>query len=148
MVQKQYHVPQYKASTQIILTKYHFLYYGGDETLTFEAFQEYIQNENPKENCPVSKTLELLGGKWTSRVIYELEKAEQLRFGQLKKNLAGITNTMLSSSLKLLEARGIVERRQFNEVPLRVEYSLTEAGNAMLPIYYEMAKWGSTYLST
>lgn len=116
--------------------------------MTFEAFQEYIQNENPKENCPVSKTLELLGGKWTSRVIYELEKAEQLRFGQLKKNLAGITNTMLSSSLKLLEARGIVERRQFNEVPLRVEYSLTEAGNAMLPIYYEMAKWGSTYLST
>lgn len=55
--------------------------------MTFEEFQEYIKNEYPQENCPVSKTLELLGGKWTSRVIYELEKADQLRFGQLKKKL-------------------------------------------------------------
>ena len=54
---------------------------------------------------------------------------------------------MLSTTLKTLEERGIVERVQFNEVPLRVEYSLTEAGKAMLYIYYEMAKWGSTYLS-
>lgn len=115
--------------------------------MTFEEFQEYIKNEYPQENCPVSKTLELLGGKWTSRVIYELEKADQLRFGQFKKNLTGITNTMLSTTLKTLEERGIVERVQFNEVPLRVEYSLTEAGKAMLYIYYEMAKWGSTYLS-
>ena len=76
-----------------------------------------------------------------------MEKADQLRFGQLKKNLTGITNTMLSTTLKTLEERGIVERVQFNEVPLRVEYSLTEAGKAMLYIYYEMAKWGSTYLS-
>lgn len=114
--------------------------------MTFEEFQEYIKNETPKVNCPVSKTLELLGGKWTSRVIYELEKADQLRFGQLKSNLDGITNTMLSSTLKILEDRGIVKREQFNEVPLRVEYSLTEAGNAMLHIYYEMAKWGSVYL--
>lgn len=53
--------------------------------MTFEEFQEYIKNEIPAENCPVSKTLELLGGKWTSRVIYELEKTNQLRFGQLKK---------------------------------------------------------------
>lgn len=76
-----------------------------------------------------------------------MEKANQLRFGQLKKNLAGITNTMLSATLKALEERGIVERVQYNEVPSRVEYSLTEAGKAMLHIYYEMAKWGSTYLS-
>ena len=81
-------------------------------------------------------------------MIYELEKADQLRFGQLKNNLEGITNTMLSSTLKILEDRGIVKREQFNEVPLRVEYSLTEAGRAMLHIYYEIAKWGSTYLST
>lgn len=115
--------------------------------MTFEEFQEYIKNEYPQENCLVSRTLELLDGKWTSRVIYELEKANQLRFGQLKKNLTGITNTMLSATLKTLEERGIVERVQYNEVPLRVEYSLTEAGKAMLYIYYEMAKWGSTYLS-
>ena len=116
--------------------------------MTFEEFQEYIKNEDLQENCPVSKTLELLGGKWTSRVIYELEKTDQLRFGQLKKRVEGITNTMLSSTLKTLEERSIVERKQYNEVPLRVEYSLTEAGKAMLYIYYEIAKWGSIYLST
>lgn len=115
--------------------------------MTFEEFQKYIKNDIPAKNCPVSQTLELLGGKWTSRVIYELEKTDQLRFGQLKKNLDGITNTMLSSTLKTLEDKGIVERKQYNEVPLRVEYSLTEAGKAMLHIYYEIAKWGSTYLS-
>ena len=114
--------------------------------MTFEEFQEYIKGDIISENCPVSKTLDLLGGKWTSRVIYELEKADQLRFGQLKKRLNGITNTMLSSTLKTLEEKRIVERIQYNEVPLRVEYSLTEAGKAMLHIYYEIAKWGSIYL--
>lgn len=114
--------------------------------MTFEEFQDYIKNDTPKENCPVSRTLELFDGKWTSRVLYQLQKTDHIRFGQLKKNLDGITNTMLSSTLKLLEKRGIVERKQFNEVPLRVEYSLTEAGKAMLHIYYEMAKWGSIYL--
>lgn len=53
---------------------------------------------------------------------------------------------MLSSTLKTLEEKRIVERIQYNEVPLRVEYSLTEAGKAMLHIYYEIAKWGSIYL--
>ncbi|MGN0650385.1 MAG: winged helix-turn-helix transcriptional regulator [Oscillospiraceae bacterium] len=115
--------------------------------MTFEEFEEYIKNENPPKNCPVSRTLELLNGKWTTRVIYELEKSEQLRFGQLKKRLDGITNTMLSATLKVLEEQGIVERKQYNEVPLRVEYSLTEAGKAMIRIFYEIAKWGSTYLS-
>lgn len=114
--------------------------------MTFEEFQEFIKNDIPRETCPVSKTLELLSGKWTSRVLYELEKVDQLRFGQLKKNLDGITNTTLSSTLKTLEERGIVKRTQYNEVPLRVEYSLTEAGKAMLPIYYEIAKWGNIYL--
>lgn len=114
--------------------------------MTFEEFQKYIKNEVPAENCPVSRTLELFSGKWTSRVIYQLEKSDQLRFGQLKRNLSGITNTMLSSTLKTLEERGIVERKQFNEVPLRVEYSLTDAGKAMIHIYYEIAKWGDTYL--
>ena len=53
---------------------------------------------------------------------------------------------MLSGTLKVLEERGIVQRKQYNEVPLRVEYSLTEAGKDMLHIYYEIAKWGDTYL--
>ncbi len=115
--------------------------------MTFKEFQESIKTKIPTGNCPVSKTLDLLSGRWNSRVIYELEKVNQIRFGQLKKNLSGISNTMLSNTLKTLEEQGIVKRKQYNEVPLRVEYSLTEAGKAMLHIYYEIAKWGSIYLS-
>lgn len=114
--------------------------------MTFDEFKMYIKSNVPKENCPVSKTLSILSGKWTSRVIYELEKQEVIRFGQLKRNLPGITNTMLSNTLKELEIQGIVIRIQFNEIPPHVEYSLSDMGKAMLPIYYEIAKWGNNYL--
>lgn len=60
--------------------------------------------------------------------------------------MPAITNAMLSNTLKSLENKGIVIRKQFNEVPLRVEYSLSESGKAMLSIYYEMAVWGEKYL--
>lgn len=63
-----------------------------------------------------------------------------------EKNLGGITNTMLSSTLKDLEDKGIVIREQYNEIPPHVEYSLSDSGRAMLSIYYEIAKWGSQYL--
>ena len=114
--------------------------------MTFDEFKKSIKTSVPKQNCPVSRTLDILSGKWTSRVIYELEKQEHIRFGELKKNLGGITNTMLSNTLKDLEDKGIVIREQYNEIPPHVEYSLSDSGRAMLSIYYEIAKWGSQYL--
>lgn len=117
----------------------------GKDMITLEEFEQGIKTADPMENCPVSKTLQLLNGKWTSRIIFELQKSETIRFGQLKRNLKDITNTMLSSTLKSLEDAGLVKRQQFDEMPVRVEYSLTEAGREMLPIYYEMAKWGSKH---
>lgn len=113
--------------------------------LTLEEFREGIKTAVPGKDCPVAKTLELLGGKWTSKVIFELQRRDAVRFGELKRSLADTTNTMLSSTLKRLEEAGIVERRQYEEMPVRVEYSLTEAGREMLPVFYEMAKWGSRY---
>lgn len=110
--------------------------------MTYSDFQQLIKTVPAKEDCPVLKTLHLLSGRWTSFIIYELQKHERVRFGELKKNLHGITNSMLSSTLKTLEAEGIVIREQFNEIPPRVEYSLSEAGRDMCVIYYEIAKWG------
>lgn len=60
--------------------------------------------------------------------------------------LPQITNTMLNSTLRDLEKYGIVHREQFNEIPPHVEYSLTEKGKAMIPIFCELAKWGENYL--
>ncbi len=114
--------------------------------MTFEEFTAKIQTQYDENNCPVTKVLNLLNGKWTTRVIYELERCQSIRFGELKKTIPSITNAMLSSTLKTLEMQGIVLRKQYNEVPLRVEYSLSEAGRAMLNIYYEMAVWGEKYL--
>lgn len=114
--------------------------------MTFEEFKEFMKTTTPDEFCPVTRTLDLLSGKWTTKIIYELEKTEYIRFGQLKHNLNGITNTMLSATLKDLESKGIVKRIQYNEIPPHVEYSLTEAGKDMLSIYYEIAKWGHKYL--
>jgi len=114
--------------------------------MTFEEFQAGIKTVQPKENCPVSRTLELLGGKWTAKVIFELQRSDSARFGTLRRQLNGITNTMLSSTLKNLMDNGIIERVQYPEMPVRVEYNLTEAGKKMLPIFYEIAVWGAENL--
>ena len=64
----------------------------------------------------------------------------------MKKALGGITNTMLASSLRELEQDGLVNRKQFNEIPPHVEYSLSNKGTDLLPVFYEMTKWGFKYL--
>ena len=97
-------------------------------------------------NCPVRQTLELIQGKWTLYVIFELSKVETIRFGELKKKLPGITNTMLTSTLRSLEEHKLVLRVQYNEIPPHVEYSLSEAGKELYTVFVEMGRWGSKYL--
>lgn len=99
----------------------------------------------PSGNCPVTPVLLLLQGKWKNQVLYELCINDTIRFGQLKRNLQGITNTMLTSTLRELEADGLIKREQFNEVPPHVEYSFTEKGKDLMPIFYEMMNWGFKY---
>ena len=71
-----------------------------------------------------------------------------LRFGELKNKIPNITNTVLSSTLRELEEAELVDRRQFNEIPPHVEYSLTQKGRDLMPIFFEMFKWGMEYLWT
>ena len=113
--------------------------------MTPEEYLQRVLTTQVSDNCPMRRTLEILSGKWRTHVIYELCKRESCRFGQLKKAVPRITNTMLSSTLKDLEALGILRREQFNEIPPHVEYSLTEKGRALLPVFTELAKWGEQY---
>lgn len=99
----------------------------------------------PSGNCPVAPVLLLLQGKWKSQVLYELCVNDVVRFGQLKKNLPGITNTMLTSTLRELEAEGVIVRKQFNEIPPHVEYSFSQKGKDLMPIFYAMMNWGFKY---
>lgn len=87
------------------------------------------------------EAFEVLQTKWYARVLFELCQKSPSRFGELKKAIPGISNVVLTSALRGLEERKLVERVQFNEIPPRVEYSLTESGSAMLPIFYEMISW-------
>lgn len=97
-------------------------------------------------NCPVTSLLVMLQGKWKFRIIYEMCIRSPIRFGELRKNIKGITNTMLTSSLRELERDGLITRIQYNEIPPRVEYSLTEKGEALLPIFYAITQWGLKYI--
>ena len=113
---------------------------------TAEAYLERILTGEVRERCPMRRALELLNGKWRTHVIYALCKQPCCRFGELKRAIPRITNTMLTATLRDLGRLGIVHREQFNEIPPHVEYSLTEKGKALLPVFAELAKWGETYL--
>ena len=114
--------------------------------MTPEEYLQRVLTTQPSDQCPMRRTLEMLSGKWRTHILYELCKQESCRFGELKKAVPQITNTMLSSTLRDLEQLGIIHRKQFNEIPPHVEYSLTEKGKALLPVFTELAKWGERYI--
>lgn len=96
--------------------------------------------------CPVDNAMAIFEGKWNVKVLYVLFVFGRMRFGGLQKHIDGISKTMLSFTLKMLEERGLVIREQFNEIPPRVEYSLTEGGEALQSVFVEIARWSSRYL--
>jgi DNA-binding HxlR family transcriptional regulator len=96
--------------------------------------------------CPVCRTAEVVCAKWTLLVIRDLSEGCS-RFCELERSLAGISPRTLSLRLRALEEEGIVERHTYPEVPPRVEYSLTEKGEALLPIIEDMREYGRTLLA-
>lgn len=114
------------------------------DDLTYEEFSTKVHDIILTDggNCPVSTLLQMLQGKWKFQILYEVCIKDPIRYGELKKVIPGITGTMLSSSLKDLEADGLLTRTQYEGIPPKVEYSLTDKGRDLLPVFYEMAKWG------
>jgi DNA-binding HxlR family transcriptional regulator len=99
------------------------------------------------EICPVCRTAEVVCGKWTLLLVRDLAEGCS-RFCELERSLAGISPRTLSLRLRALEEEGIVERHTFPEVPPRVEYALTEKGQALLPIIEDMRSYGEHWLAT
>ncbi|MBK6620449.1 MAG: helix-turn-helix transcriptional regulator [Saprospirales bacterium] len=94
-------------------------------------------------HCAMDVTMGYIGGKWKTVVLWYLRN-KTLRFGELKKQIPDITEKMLSLQLKSLEEDGVVMRKVFPEVPLRVEYSLTDFGKTLVPVLEAIANWGRT----
>ena len=112
--------------------------------MSYQEFQQKVGSIILTEqgNCPVTPVIQMLQGKWKLQIIYELCIQSPMRFGELKKMLKPITNTMLTNALRELEGDELVCRVQYNEIPPRVEYSLTEKGRDLLAVFGAFAQWG------
>lgn len=95
------------------------------------------------DNCPLTFALNLIGGKWRLPIIWALNKNGTMRYNELKRSIEGITNMVLTQSLKDLELKGIINRKQFMEIPPRVEYSLTDNGEDLISALKTLANWGN-----
>lgn len=94
--------------------------------------------------CPVETTLTLISDKWKVLILRDLLTGTK-RFGELKKSLGGVSQKVLTSQLRQMEASGLLTRKVYAEVPPRVEYTLTELGYSLQPVLEAMCDWGEAY---
>jgi DNA-binding HxlR family transcriptional regulator len=98
-----------------------------------------------EKSCPVTATMQVLGGKWKVILINAIYHTSPARFGELKRSVKGVTQSMLTQQLRGLEDDGLISRKIYAEIPPRVEYTLTEFGLTLSPIFQSMANWGIEY---
>ena len=96
--------------------------------------------------CGLKKVIDIVGGKWKIMILCIIDRDETVRYGELKRAVFGITNTMLAQSLKELENDGLVIRKQYDEMPVRVEYTLSRKAKSLIPILLQLKKWGEINL--
>lgn len=112
------------------------------ENQLIETKKTFVFDEN---NCPVTATMKVLGGKWKPILINAIYFTSPARFGELKRSVVGITQSMLTQQLRELEEDGIISRKIYAEIPPKVEYTLTEFGLTLSPVIQTMAKWGEDF---
>lgn len=95
--------------------------------------------------CSLEYGLEIFGGKWKSRIICVLAEKGTLRYSEVRKEMGNITDAVLASTLKELIANEIVLRKSYDEIPPRVEYSLSEKGKSVIPILQSICRWSGAY---
>ncbi len=103
-----------------------------------------MKTKDELPECPVATTVELIGSKWKLLILRNLLQ-RPWRFNELKKSLEGISQKVLTDSLRSMEEDGIITRTVYAEVPPRVEYALSELGETMRPILSSMEAWGNHY---
>lgn len=95
--------------------------------------------------CPLEYGLAIFGGKWKSRIICVLSANGKLRYSKLRKEMYNITDAVLAATLKDLIEDGIMDRKSYDEIPPRVEYSLTQKGNSIVPILQSICQWSDVF---
>lgn len=107
-----------------------------------EAIDKIKSCKNIESSPPIEYTLSVIGGQWKLLIIYWLSVNKVMRYGELKKCINGITHKMLSMRLKELEEHKVIVRTQYNEIPPKVEYSLSEKGRSLRPVLKTLYEWG------
>jgi DNA-binding HxlR family transcriptional regulator len=102
-------------------------------------------NAETRLNCPFELTIELVGGKWKGLILWHLMDKKVLRNGEMLRLMPRITQKMLTQQLREMEENGLVNREIYEQVPPKVEYSLTTHGEALRPILDQMIAWGLVY---
>ncbi len=100
------------------------------------------------EICPVRNVVARFGNKWALLVILVLSENEPIRYNELGRKIPDISSRILANTLRTLEADGLVNRRYYQEVPPRVEYSLTDTGRSLVPIIQKLTEWAQTNMKT
>ena len=95
---------------------------------------------------PFAYAMSLISGKWKMHILFWLWKKEVLRYGELKKLLENITHKMLNTQLKELEADGLIHRKEYPQIPPKVEYSMTELGLNLIPVLQCLCDWGVKHI--
>ena len=97
------------------------------------------------EDTGFNYTMSIIQGKYKMFILYTLMEFEVVRFNEMQKYIGGITYKTLSSTLKQLEADGLINRKEYPQIPPKVEYSLTERGKSLIPILDQMCEWGEKH---
>ena len=103
-----------------------------------------MANFNDAIACPIAATLEYIGGRWKTIILYYLSSGKR-RFGEIAARIPTCSRKVLTQQLKELERDGLITRKEYKEMPLRVEYSLTELGESLSSVFNEMSIWGKKY---
>ena len=102
---------------------------------------KYVPKTEKEIMCPIEYGLDIFGGKWKSRIICVLSSTNVMRYSAIRKELGNITDAVLAAMLKELIADGLINRKQYEEIPPKVEYSLTTKGKSVLPILQSICHW-------
>jgi DNA-binding HxlR family transcriptional regulator len=100
------------------------------------------------KNCPVRQVLDRIGDKWSTLVILQLGENEVMRFNELSQAIGDISQKMLTTTVRNLEADGLISRKMYAEIPPKVEYRLTALGTSLLPLIKDMVSWADNNLPT
>ncbi len=100
------------------------------------------------EICPVRNVIARFGNKWALLVLLVISEDEPVRYNELGRKIPDISSRVLSNTLKTLEADGLINRKLFQEVPQRVEYSLTETGRSLIPLILKLTEWAQKNVKT